>query len=82
MTQCDDRYSTIEPKAWPPPFGRVCYFTKDQKQKRTLFLAIVRSQLNQHCCVVWRPANDSTRIAPICLFLRALYFPPRGLKYL
>ena len=26
--------------------------------------------------------SRSTRIAPICLFLRALYFPPRGLKYL
>ena len=52
----DDRYSTMNQKLGL--LRRVCYFTKDQKQKRTLFLAIVRSQLN-HCCVVWRPANDS-----------------------
>ena len=54
--QCNDRYSTMNQKLGL--LRRVCYFTKDQKQKRTLFLAIVRSQLN-HCCVVWRPANDS-----------------------
>ena len=50
--QCDDRYSTMNQKL----LRCVLYFTKDQKQKRTIFLAIVRSQLN-HCCVVWRPAN-------------------------
>ena len=54
--QCNDRYSTMNQKLGL--LRRVCYFTKDQKQKRTLFLAIVQSQLN-HCCVVWRPANDS-----------------------
>ena len=54
--RCNDRYSTMNQKLGL--LRRVCYFTKDQKQKRTLFLAIVRSQLN-HCCVVWGPANDS-----------------------
>ena len=37
---------------------RVCHFTKNVKQKRLLYLAIVRSQLN-HCCVVWRPTSES-----------------------
>ena len=36
---------------------RVCYFTKNIQQKRALYLAIVRSQLN-HCCVVWRPTSE------------------------
>ena len=53
--QCNDRYSTMNQKLGL--LRRVCYFTKNQKQKRTLFLALVHSQLN-HCCVVWRPAND------------------------
>ena len=38
--QCDDRYSTMDQKHGL--LSRVCYLTKDQKQKRPLFLAIVR----------------------------------------
>ena len=37
---------------------RVCHFTKNLQQKRALYLAVVRSQLN-HCCVVWRPTTDT-----------------------
>ena len=54
--KCDDRYSTMNQNLGL--HRRVCYFTNDQKQKRTLFLAIVHSQLN-HCCVFWIAANDS-----------------------
>ena len=45
-----------ECEAWD--LKRVCHFTKNVKQKRALYLAIVRSQLN-HCCVVWRPTTQS-----------------------
>ena len=37
---------------------RVCHFTKNVQQKRLLYLAIVRSQVN-HCCVVWRPTSET-----------------------
>ena len=37
---------------------RVCHFTNNVQQKRALYLAVVRSQLN-HCCVVWRPTCSS-----------------------
>ena len=35
---------------------RNCYFVKDTKRSRTLYLAIVRS-LFQHCSIIWRPTN-------------------------
>ena len=37
---------------------RTCNFTRNTRQKRALYLAMVRSQLN-HCCVVWRPTCDT-----------------------
>ena len=37
---------------------RVCHFTKSVQQRRALYLAVVRSQLN-HCCVMWRPTSDT-----------------------
>ena len=54
--QCDKRYSVMNQKLGM--LKRVCYFTKNANQKRALYLAIVRSQLN-HCCVVWRPTTES-----------------------
>ena len=53
---CDKIYSIMNQKNGL--LKRVCYFTKCQKQKSSLFLSIVRSQLN-HCCVVWRPTSDT-----------------------
>ena len=54
--QCAKRYSIMNQKLGM--LKRVCYFTKNANQKRALYLAIVRSQLN-HCCVVWRPTSES-----------------------
>jgi hypothetical protein len=54
--QCAKIYSTMNQKLGM--LKRVCYFTKNPNQKRSLYLAIVRSQLN-HCCVVWRPTSES-----------------------
>ena len=42
---------------------RTCHFTKNQAQKRVLYLTLVRSQL-EHCSVVWRPTQE-TLIAKI-----------------
>ena len=36
---------------------RTCHFTKNQIQKRVLYLTLVRSQL-EHCSVVWRPTQE------------------------
>ena len=36
---------------------RVCHFIRNSQQKRALYLAVVRSQL-EHCCVVWRPTSE------------------------
>ena len=36
---------------------RVCHFVTNEKQKRALYLAIVRSQF-EHCSIVWRPSTD------------------------
>ena len=54
--QCLARYNMMNSKLGM--LKRVCHFTKNVKQKRALYLAIVRSQLN-HCCVVWRPTSES-----------------------
>ena len=37
---------------------RTCHFTRDIKQKRILYLSLVRS-LFEHCSVVWRPSSPS-----------------------
>ena len=37
---------------------RTCHFTKNQAQKRVLYLTLVRSQL-EHCSVVWRPTQET-----------------------
>lgn len=50
---------------------RVCYFTKNRKQKMSLYLAIVRSQHN-HYCVVWRPAAKSKIDKLECIQRRAV----------
>ena len=54
--QCLARYNMMNSKLGL--LMRVCHFTKNVQQKRVLYLAIVRSQLN-HCCVVWRPTSES-----------------------
>ena len=38
---------------------RTCDFTKNQKQRRALYLSLVRS-IFEHCSVVWRPNRPST----------------------
>ena len=53
--QCLARYNMMNSKLGL--LMRVCHFTKNVQQKRALYLAIVRSQLN-HCCVVWRPTSE------------------------
>ena len=35
---------------------RNCFFVRDKRRARTLYLVIVRS-LFQHCSIIWRPAN-------------------------
>ena len=37
---------------------RTCHFTKDHKQKRVLYLMLVRS-IFEHCSVVWRPTSPA-----------------------
>ena len=37
---------------------RTCHFTSDIKQKRVLYLMLVRS-IFEHCPVVWRPTSPS-----------------------
>lgn len=37
---------------------RTCHFVTCQRQKRALYLSLVRS-LFEHACVVWRPCSDS-----------------------
>ena len=37
---------------------RTCHFVKNVKQKRALYLALVRSQF-EHCSVVWSPTSDA-----------------------
>ena len=54
--QCDNIYKIMNQKLGM--LKRVCYFQKNSKQKRALYLAVVRSQLN-HCYVVWRPTSDT-----------------------
>ena len=54
--QCRKTYTIMNQKLGM--MKRVCYFTKCQNQKRSLYLAIVRSHLN-HCCAVWRPTSES-----------------------
>ena len=39
---------------------RTCYFVNDIKRKRTLYLALIRSQF-EHCSPIWRP-NSKTMI--------------------
>ena len=35
---------------------RVCHFTRSAQQKRSLYLAIVRSNF-EHCSIIWRPSS-------------------------
>ena len=35
---------------------RNCFFVRDKRRARTLYLVIVRS-LFQHCSIIWRPTN-------------------------
>ena len=35
-----------------------CYFVKDIRRRRALYLSLVRSQF-EHCSQIWRPSNDS-----------------------
>ena len=35
-----------------------CYFVKDIKRRRALYLSLVRSQF-EHCSPIWRPTTDS-----------------------
>ena len=37
---------------------RTCHFTKDHKQKRVLYLMLVRS-IFEHCSAVWRPSSPA-----------------------
>ena len=36
---------------------RVCHFTNNIRQKRALYLAIVRSHF-EHCSIIWRPTSE------------------------
>ena len=37
---------------------RTCHFVQDIRRRRTLYLALVRSQF-EHCSPIWRPSNDT-----------------------
>ena len=38
---------------------RTCYFIKDTKQRRALYMSLVRS-IFEHCCQVWAPQNNKS----------------------
>ena len=38
---------------------RTCYFIHDSKQRRALYLILVRS-IFEHCCQIWSPQNVAT----------------------
>ena len=40
---------------------RTCYFIHDSKQRRALYLILVRS-LFEHCCQIWSPQNSTSLI--------------------
>ena len=40
---------------------RTCYFIKDSRQRRALYLTLVRS-IFEHCCQIWSPQNPSSLI--------------------
>ena len=37
---------------------RTCYFVNDEKRKRSLYLALVRSQF-EHCSLIWQPSSKT-----------------------
>ena len=37
---------------------RTCYFVKDTKRKRSLYLSLIRSQF-EHCSPIWRPCSKT-----------------------
>ena len=39
---------------------RTCHFIQNTMQKRTLYLALVRSQF-EHCSIVWRPHTETSK---------------------
>ena len=39
---------------------RTCHFLLNEKQKRVLYIALVRSQF-EHCSIVWRPYNETSK---------------------
>ena len=54
--QCERLYSKANQQ-----FGltkRTCYFVNDIKRKRSLYLALIRSQF-EHCSPIWRPINKT-----------------------
>jgi len=50
---------------------RTLHFIKDSKQKRTFYLALVRS-IFEHCSVVWRPTTITTSDKVECIQRRAV----------
>ena len=38
---------------------RTCYFIKDSRQRRALYLTLVRS-IFEHCCQIWSPQNPTS----------------------
>ena len=50
---------------------RTCHFTCNKRQKRTFYLAIVRSMF-EHCSVIWSPLNSSQLLKFDCIQKRAI----------
>ena len=50
---------------------RTCHFTCNRRQKRTFYLAIVRSMF-EHCSVIWSPLNSSQLLKFDCIQKRAI----------
>ena len=40
---------------------RTCYFIRDNRQRRALYLILVRS-LFEHCCQIWSPQNSTSMV--------------------
>ena len=55
---CNKLYSKANSRLWLSK--RSCHFLKNRAQKRKIYLAMVRS-LFEHCSVVWRPSNQTTK---------------------
>lgn len=57
MNNATENIFKSKPNVWPNKEDLLlCYFVNDEKRKRALYLALVRSQF-EHCSPIWRPVS-------------------------